>query len=86
MNRALIIIFSFLFALLLLLLLVLFLPQVLSGNTARAPGDGEILVEFLDVGQADCALVRTKDVTVLIDTGAPETANRVIKHLKSAGI
>ncbi len=69
-----------------LLLVFLLLLSLASCQGVRRPGEGEILVEFLDVGQADATLVRTKNTTILIDTGDAETGERVLKHLKAAGI
>ncbi len=67
-------------------LALILLCSLFSCDRSKAPGEGEILLEFLDVGHADCALVRTRDTTVLIDAGGPESADRVMRHLRRAGI
>ncbi len=43
---------------------------------------------FFNVGQADCALIRTEDATVLIDTGnAPEDGDAdLVRMLRKAGV
>ncbi len=54
-------------------------------STAR---EGETYVSFFDVGQADCALVRTQDSVILVDTGDGDAAKtaRIVRSLRRAGI
>lgn len=47
---------------------------------------GDITVHFIDVGQADCALIITPESTVLIDSGERSTASAVISYIKRCGI
>lgn len=51
-------------------------------------GEGETYISFFDVGQADCALVRTRDAVVLVDTGDGDAAKtaRIVRSLRRAGI
>lgn len=46
----------------------------------------EIAVHFIDVGQGDCALIKTSDKNVLIDCGEDSEAANVISYLKSFGV
>ena len=46
----------------------------------------EIAVHFIDVGQADCAVIITPDKTLLIDSGESETASEVIRYLRDFGV
>lgn len=48
--------------------------------------DGETTVTFIDVGQGDCSLIRTKDKTVLIDSGEEENSAAVLSFLRYAEI
>lgn len=56
--------------------------------TAVAPGvtGGELLVHFIDVGQADCALIEYGDYHMLIDGGNKEDGQLVISYLEQQGI
>ncbi len=46
----------------------------------------EIAVHFIDVGQGDCALVKTPDKNLLIDCGEAAEANQVISYLRDFGV
>lgn len=50
--------------------------------------DGNLLITFLDVGQADCILLQSENHTVLIDTGYKKNAvtDKIIDHLTGLGI
>lgn len=48
--------------------------------------NGDFTVHYIDVGQGDCQLIRTKDKTVLIDTGERENSQKVINYLKAQGV
>ena len=48
--------------------------------------DGEMFVDFVDVGQGDCTLIRTADAVILIDAGEAGTADTVVSYLKEKGI
>ena len=48
---------------------------------------GSTLVYFLDVGQADCELIRLKTgENILIDSGTGETAKKLENYLKELGV
>ena len=48
--------------------------------------DGEIMVSFIDVGQGDAILIRSRDNAVLIDGGEHSARNAVLNYLRSAGV
>ncbi len=50
--------------------------------------DGEIRLDFLDVGQGDCTLIRTEDACILVDTGDKNSADtqKIINYLTAAGV
>ena len=50
------------------------------------PGDGEIIISFLDVGQGDSILLRSANNAVLIDGGEHRARNVVMNYLRDAGI
>lgn len=72
----------------LLLLLPLLLAALPSCRAPLAPGEGEILVHFLDVGQADCTLLQTREAVVLVDAGSdePGRGDRIVAYLRELGI
>ncbi len=43
-------------------------------------------IEFLDVGQADCALIYSNGYSALIDVGLPTTANDISSEISNYGI
>lgn len=71
-----------------LFLTVLFLATMLLGTWMRvrrtAPPAPQAYVAFLDVGDGDCALVRTVGgQTILIDAGSAQAGPQVVRILKS---
>lgn len=72
----------------LFLLLALLLPVLSACGDPLAVGEGEILVHFLDVGQADCTLIRTRDTVILVDAGSdePGVADGVVRYLRDLDI
>lgn len=61
--------------------------QSLSGSSILQPYDGTGLrVDFLDVGQADSALVRCGDAAMLIDGGNVADSSYVVSYLDSQGV
>ena len=48
--------------------------------------DADTWVEFIDVGQADCALVCSEGHYMLIDTGDRDDSDMVIAHLDAIGV
>ena len=55
--------------------------------TPAAVADGEALtVHFLDVGQADCALLECGGKYMLIDGGNVEDSSKVVSYLQKIGV
>ena len=54
-------------------------------TTAPVSGDG-LTVHFIDVGQADCALLESGGEYILIDGGNVEDSSLVVSYLGSAGV
>lgn len=50
------------------------------------PLDNEAVVHFIDVGQADCELITTKNYNILIDSGMSENVGDVLGYLNFMGI
>ena len=46
----------------------------------------DLLIDFIDVGQADSILVRNQDKVMLIDAGTNEAGETVVNYLKNLGI
>lgn len=46
----------------------------------------DLLIDFMDVGQADSILVRNQDKIMLIDAGTNEAGEMVVKYLQNLGI
>ena len=46
----------------------------------------ELIVDYIDVGQADSILLRTKDTAMLIDAGNNGDGEDVVKYIKDKGI
>lgn len=46
----------------------------------------DLLVDFIDVGQADSIVVRNQDQVMLIDAGTNEAGKTVVNYLKNLGI
>ena len=74
------------------LLLLALLVAVLSFLSAcgeeeyETVGAGELYVHFLDVGQADCTVLRTKDTVILVDAGSTASAEIITDYLEALGI
>ena len=56
-----------------------------ASTSATATGE-ELLVHFLDVGQADCILIEYQDSHLLIDGGNKEDGQLVVSYLQQHGI
>lgn len=59
------------------------------GLRSRVYGEsvsGPVSVHFIDVGQGDCALIRTENRNILIDSGEYDEYAKVAGYLKSAGV
>ncbi len=48
--------------------------------------EGDLLVHFIDVGQADCELIQTPEQNVLIDAGEIGGGPVIIDYLKAQGV
>lgn len=57
-----------------------------SGSATPLPQDSSFAVHFIDVGQADCALVMCDGAYMLIDGGNAEDSDLVFSYLKKHGI
>lgn len=72
----------------LFLILILLLASCASrspaATTVATPAD--LQVHFLDVGQADCALLRYGDTDILIDGGNVEDSSYVVSYLQKQGV
>ena len=56
-------------------------------ETARPAGSGEeLIVHFIDVGQADCALIEYDGDYLLIDGGNRDDGQKVISYLQNCGV
>ena len=74
-----------------LLSLLLILTLLLAGCASNAPATtatstAELQVHFLDVGQADCVLLRYGDTDILIDGGNVEDSSYVVSYLQKQGV
>ena len=52
----------------------------------KEPIKGELEVHFLDVGQADCTLIKCDGYTMLIDTGLDDQGTKIQNYLRKQGI
>ena len=75
------------------IILSLFLVLLLCGCGKSKPAPspttlptGELTVHFLDVGQADCALLACDGKYILIDGGNVEDSSKVVSYLEKAGV
>ena len=69
------------------LAIIVAIVAMFTENTNVDPvADGEMFVDFVDVGQGDCTLIRTADAVILIDAGEAGTADTVVSYLKEKGI
>ena len=58
-----------------------------SYSTGELDPDADTLtVHFIDVGQADCALVECGNAYALIDAGYPESGETVVAYLETLGV
>jgi len=60
--------------------------QSLQETAPETPDQSYLEVKFFDLGQADCTLIRNGTHTMLIDTGANQTASKLVGILKSMEI
>jgi len=55
-------------------------------TTAPASGEADLLVHFIDVGQADCILIECGGEFLLIDGGNREDGQLVVSYLQQQGV
>mgnify|MGYP002870237749 CR=1 FL=1 len=48
--------------------------------------EGELIVEYIDVGQADCILISSNGHNALIDAGNEEDGPKIVKYLEQLNI
>ncbi|MBQ7104593.1 MAG: MBL fold metallo-hydrolase [Bacilli bacterium] len=48
--------------------------------------ESELMVYYIDVGQADCVLIRNNNENMLIDAGNNEDGEKLVTYIKSLGI
>lgn len=58
----------------------------LRASSSGAAGGEQLEVHFLDVGQADCILIRTGSNAMLVDAGKNEDGEQVVSYLQEQGI
>ena len=63
-----------------------FLEELQSTSGAELPDNSSFAVHYIDVGQADCALVVCDGAYMLIDGGNAEDSDLVYTYLKNNGI
>lgn len=56
-----------------------------ENNIVQEEKDG-VEVHFIDVGQADCILVKEKDKSMLIDAGNNDDGKEIVSYIKDLGI
>ncbi|MBQ4119368.1 MAG: MBL fold metallo-hydrolase [Clostridia bacterium] len=65
--------------------LLCFSQNALLGGTAQLSHEADF-IEFLDVGQGDCAIIYSNGYCAVIDVGEPEAAPTLNKALRDYGI
>jgi len=63
-----------------------YLDELRSGPAPEVPEDSSLAVHFIDVGQADCALVVCDGAYMLIDGGNAGDSDLVYAYLKTNGV
>ena len=62
------------------------LSKLFTGNESVPVADGEIEVHFVDVGQGDCAIIRTPDGNIIIDAGTNSSEDEMKAYIDKLGI
>lgn len=55
-------------------------------KTTQVVADGELIIHYIDVGQADSTLIQGKDFNILIDGGNKADGDDLINYLSSQGV
>lgn len=63
-----------------------FLQEEGTTKATVTAGDGELEVHYIDVGQADCALLASDGHYMLIDGGNNEDAEEILSYLEELGV
>ena len=57
-----------------------------SQSSPVTPPAGSLQVVFMDVGQADCTIIRSGNSAMIIDAGSNATSTQLVNNIKSRGI
>lgn len=57
-----------------------------SGGTVAVDVSGRMRADFLDIGKADCIVIRSDSQTAVVDTGYEDTSQTVLDYLESEGV
>lgn len=57
-----------------------------NGTAAVIDVSGQMKADFLDIGKADCIVIRSDSQVTVVDTGYQETAETVLSYLDSVGV
>ncbi len=60
--------------------------DITTPNVQTTEIDGDLVVHFIDVGQADCILIEQDDHFMLIDAGNNDDSKLVTKYLSDCGV
>lgn len=60
--------------------------NIQSEQQAEFVAQEDLLIDFIDVGQADSILIRNQDKVMLIDAGTNEAGKTVVNYLQNLGI
>jgi len=63
-----------------------YLAELRSSSPSEVPDGSSFAVHYIDVGQADCALVTCDGAYMLIDGGNAEDSDLVYTYLKNSGV
>lgn len=63
-----------------------YLDELQRASGTELPDDSSFSVHYIDVGQADCALIACDGAYMLIDGGNAEDSDLVYTYLKSSGV
>jgi len=74
------------FLLFLFSLVYIFAGDYIFPTRGLMPGENEVFVSFIDVGQGDSILIRSRDHAVLIDGGEHRAGVVVMDYLRQAGV
>ena len=61
-------------------------PEATPAATTQSPQNETLSIHFIDVGQADCALLECGGKYMLIDGGNVEDSDLVVAYLREQGI